>query len=131
MEEIEKQTTDISEKDLLEKAEELINLNKLDKAQEILNSVKENSGRKFFVQSELYKSRKWYNEQHNLLQAACKAEPENEDYKKALSELEEFSKTKKYKKAVKKRQMGSFKERVKDGCSKGCNACCDGACAGC
>lgn len=117
--------------DKLVKAEELINSGNLDGAQEILNSVKENSGRKFFVQSELYKSRKWYNEQHKLLKDACNAEPENQEYKKALSELEEFSKTKVYKKAVKKRQMGSFKERVKDGCFKGCNACCDGACAGC
>ena len=110
-------------------AEELIARGELDEAQSILNKINEKSGRKFFVLSKLYKARKWYNEQRKVLQAAVELEPDNEKYKKELAEIEEFSKTKEYKKAVKKQQMGSFKSRVKEGCN--IYSVCNGCCAGC
>lgn len=112
---------------LLNRAEDLIANGDLVAAQSVLDGIEEKSGRKYFVQGKLFESKKWYNEQRKQLKAAVKKEPENEEYKKELAELEEFGKTaefKKYRREESGRQMG-------DCCITGCMACGDGCVGGC
>ena len=106
-------------------AEELISLGSLDKAQTVLDKIKENSGRKYYLQSRIYKEKFWYNEQRKQLKKAVKADPDNEEYKKELAELEEFAKTKEYKSAVRKKQMGDIGGVCAEGCAE---ICCEGFC---
>ena len=94
--------------ELLEKAEKYIERGKLDEAQKVLNTIKEDSGRKRYLQSRIYKEKCWYNEQRKQLKKAVKAEPDNEVYKNELDELIKFSKTPEYKSTVKHPQMGDM-----------------------
>ena len=87
--------------DPLDRAEKYIECGKLYEAQDVLKTVKKNSGRKHYLQSKIYKEKRWYNEQRKQLKAAVKAEPDNEVYKKELDELLEFSKTSEYKSTIK------------------------------
>ena len=114
----------------LEKAEYYIAWKRLDEAQSILDSVPEKSGRKYYIQSRLYKERKWYNEQRKQLKKAVKADPDNEDYKKELAELENSDEMKQYKrgmKALHKNQMGDTGNMCAEACGE---ICCYGLCAG-
>lgn len=121
----------VSEKPPLEMAEDYIAWGELEKAQEILNTVKEKSGKKFYLQSRIYKARCWYSEQRKQLKQAVKAEPDNEEYKKQLAELEEFSKTPEYKSTVRKRQMGQAGSVCAEGGAECCCMCiCEGICEG-
>lgn len=121
----------IPEKQPLDMAEDYIGWGELEKAQEILNSVKENSGKKYYLQSRLYKAKLWYGEQRKMLKKAVKSESGNEDYKKELQELEEFSKTKEYKSAVRKHQMGEVGSVCAEGGAECCCLCiCEGICEG-
>lgn len=121
----------ISDKPPLEMAEDYISWGELEKAQEILNTVKENSGKKYYLQSRIYKERKWYNEQRKQLKKAVKAAPDNEEYKKELAELEEFSKTPEYKSTVRKHQMGEAGGVCAEGCTECfCMCLCEGICEG-
>lgn len=79
-----------AEKDPLDKVEEYIEQKDFYSAQNLLDMTDEKSGKKFYLQSLIYKEKKWYNEQRKQLKKAVKAEPDNEDYKKELKELEEF-----------------------------------------
>lgn len=121
------------ETDKLSRAEELIESGELDEAQKLIFEVTEKSGRKYFVQSKLFKAKGWYNEQRKQLKLALKAEPENEEYRKAMDELEEFRRSEEYKTA--KKQMGG-----KSGFGEACCMCsgeicltglCDLICNGC
>ena len=121
----------ISEKSPLEMAEDYIAWGELDKAQEILNTVKEKSGKKYYLQSRIYKARCWYSEQRKQLKQAVKAESDNEEYKKELAELEEFSKTPEYKSTVRKRQLGEAGGICAEGGAECCCLCiCEGICEG-
>ncbi len=110
----------------LEQAEYYIAWKRLDEAQDLLYKVHTKSGRKYYLQSLIYKERKWYNEQRRWLKKAVKEEPDREDYQKELAELEEFAKTKEYKKAVRKHQMGEAGNVCGEAC---CEGCCYGVCA--
>ncbi len=121
----------ISEKEPLEMAEDYIDWGDLAKAQEILDTVSEKSGKKYYLQSRIYKAKFWYNEQRKALKAAVKADPENEEYKKELDELKKFSKTSEYKSTVRKQQMGQAGGVCAEGCSECCCMCiCEGICEG-
>lgn len=121
----------IIDKSPLEMAEDYIAWGEIEKAQEILNTVRENSGKKYYLQSRIYKAKFWYNEQRKQLKKAVKAEPDNEDYKKELAELEEFSKTPEYKSTVRKHQMGEAGGVCAECCAEGCCMCiCEGICEG-
>lgn len=122
-EEAEEEKSELTDEEYFGRAEEHLKAGQTELAQKALNCIIEESGRKYFLQSEIYRQKKWYNEQHKQLKAAVKAEPDNEEYKKALDELNEFKKTgeyKQYKKAHAKREMGNA-------CGEGCAECC---CAG-
>lgn len=117
----------LSDWDKLTRAEQLIESGDLDEAQKLIDAVQLKIGRKYFVQSKLFKAKGWYNEQRKQLQKSLKAEPENEEYKKALEELEEFRKSDEYKQ-MKTVQMGN-----KDGFAEcclltSCECCASGLC---
>lgn len=119
------------EKEPLEMAEDYISWGELEKAQEILNTVKEKSGKKFYLQSRIYKIKRWYNEQRKQLKKAIKEEPDNEEYKKELAELDEFSKTSEYKSTIRKHQMGEAGGVCAECCAEGfCYCLCDSICEG-
>ncbi|MDE6441776.1 MAG: hypothetical protein K2L12_03370 [Clostridia bacterium] len=112
----------------LQRAELHIQLGEFNLAEKALKNVKENSGKKYFLQSKVYKSKCWYLEQRKQLKKAVKAEPGNVEYKKELEELEAFRKTKEYKKT---KQMGStdIGSICCDACGEGCIiCCCEGTC---
>ena len=109
----------------LEQAEYYIAWKRLDEAQDLLYKVHTKSGKKYYLQSLIYKERKWYGEQRKYLKKAVKEEPDREDYKKELQELEEFTKTKDYKKAVRKHQIGEAGGVCAEAC---CEGCCYGIC---
>ena len=120
----------------LEQAEYYIAWKRLDEAQDLLYKVRNKSGRKYYLQSLIYKERKWYNEQRKYLKKAIKEEPDNEDYKKELAELEEFAKTKEYKSATRKRQMADTGNVCAEVCCEGCmygvcSCICEGIGNGC
>ena len=124
--------------DSLAKAEKYIELGDLFSAQQILSNIEEDSGRKHYLQSRIYKEEHWYNEQRKQLKAAIKAEPDNEVYKKELDELMAFRKTAEYKNTLqrpKKGQMGNSGEMFECFCEVcaycGCEAICSGICDGC
>ena len=104
----------------LDEAEKYIEHGKLDEAQKVLNTIKEDSGRKYYLRSRIYKNKCWYNEQRKQLKRAVKAEPDNEIYKKELEELMEFRKTSEYKSTVKHPQMGDTVSCCLESC---CNIC--------
>lgn len=113
-----------TDEELLSEAEELINKGDLCGARTALNAVKEQSGRKYFIESKFYKNKGWYNEQRKCLKKALKAEPENEEYKKSMEELERFRKTAEYKRM--RKQMG-VRNGFTDVCGEGCAECfCEG-----
>lgn len=121
----------ISDKPPLEMAEDYIAWGEFDKAQEILSTLKEKSGKKFYLQSKIFKAKRWYSEQRKQLKQAVKAEPDNEEYKKELEELEEFSKTSEYKSTVRKYQMGQAGSACAEGGAECCCMCiCEGICEG-
>ena len=106
--------------------EKAIELSEIKLAQDELDSIEEDGGKKRYLQSRIFKAKKWYNEQRKQLKSAIELDPENEQYKQELSELEQFSKTKEYKRAVRKRQMGKVGSFCRNGCL-GCLACiCEG-----
>ncbi len=88
----------MEERKPLEKVEDYIAQGDLYSAQNLLNMIDEESGKKQYLQSRVYKEKRWYNEQRKSLKAAVRAEPQNREYKKELTELLEFSKTSEYKK---------------------------------
>ena len=118
--------------DPLDRAEELIDKGDLYSAQHILSSVKEDSGRKHYLQSRIYKSECWYNEQRKQLKKAIKAEPDNETYKIELDELMEFRKSAEYQSTVKRPkrvQMGKTDSMWAECCGELCCYCiCEGIC---
>ena len=124
--------------DPLDKAEKYIEQGNIYDAQILLNAIEENSGRKHYLQSRIYKVQCWYNEQRKQLKAAIKAEPDNELYKKELEELNEFRKTAEYRQTrrrPKMGQMGKTDEMFECCCEAcaycGCEAICSGICDGC
>lgn len=123
-------------KEPIEVAEYYISWGRLDDAQTELNKVRGRSGKKYYLQSRIYKGRRWYNEQRKQLKKAVKEEPDNEGYKKELAELEEFAKTKEYKSAVRKQQMGNAGSICAEACCEGlcygaCTCICEGIGNGC
>lgn len=108
-----------SDEELLAEAEKYIEEGQTDLAQYTLKRVKEDSGKKHFLQSKIYQQKQWYNEQRKELKAAIKAEPDNEEYKTELAELKKSFNYKQEKAQIKEQQMGNI-----------CNACCSG-CNGC
>lgn len=121
--ELEEKNT-LTDEDYLQRAEHCLELGYVNSADDALRNVKENCGRKYFLQSRVYKAKRWYSEQRKQLKKAIKAEPQNEVYKKELEELEAFRKTKEYKKT--KRQMGGVD--VGGMCAEGCIECCGYLC---
>ena len=106
--------------DPLDRVEKLIEKGDFYSAQHVLSGIEEDSGRKHYLQSRIYKSECWYNEQRKQLKRAVKAEPDNEIYKKELEELMEFRKTSEYKSTVKHPQMGDTVSCCLESC---CNIC--------
>ena len=129
---------ELSPDELLDKAEEYLAHGDQYRAQVTLNKVEKDCGRKFYIQSRIYKKRRWYNEQRKQLKAAVKAEPDNELYKKELEELNAFRKTTEYKNTVQhplKGQMGHTDGKWAECCAEVCGyfvceAICEGICNG-
>ena len=123
--------------DPLDRAEKYIEQGDFFEAQNALLGL-EDSGRKHYLQSRIYKNRCWYNEQRKELKAAIKAEPDNETYKKELDELLKFRKTAGYKNTVQrpqKGQMGGTDGKWAECCTETCAYCvceaiCEGICNG-
>ncbi len=115
MEENEKQSDD----ELLNSAEKYIRENQTDLAQYTLNCVKEDSGKKHFLQSKIYQQKSWYNEQCKELKAAIKAEPDNREYKTELAELKKSFNYKQDKAESRGMQMGN----ICGSCFNGCGGC--------
>lgn len=123
----------VTDEDNFERVEEYLRLYEPESAQAYLNCVKEKSAKKHYLQSKIYKQKKWYNEQRKQLKAAIRLDPENEEYKRELDELEEFRRSGEYKKCrnlERKSQMGSgFGECCAECCCAGaCECCAQGAC---
>ena len=118
--------------DPLDRVEKLIDEGDLYSAQHILSNIQEDSGRKHYLQSKIYKSECWYNEQRKQLKKAIKAEPDNEIYKKELDELMEFRKTAEYQNTVKRpkrAQLGKTDSLWAECCGEACCYCvCEGTC---
>lgn len=107
----------------LEVAEYYIAWKRIDEAQRVLDTIPERSGKKFYLQSRIYKERKWYSEQRKQLKKAIKAKPDNEQYKNELAEVEKLKNSPEYKsgmKALRKNQMGD----AGGVCAEGCCECC-------
>ena len=121
----------IQGKEPLEIAEYYISWKRLEEAQRILDKIPEKSGKKFYLQSLIYKEKKWYNEQRKQLKKAVKAEPDNEDYKKELKELEEFKNTPEYRSVIKNQRMNEMGNVCAEGGAECCCMCiCQGICEG-
>lgn len=104
-----------SAEELLVTAEKYIQESQTDLAQYTLNCVKEDSGKKHFLQSKIYQQKKWYNEQRKELKAAIKAEPDNQEYKTELAELKKSFNYKQDKTETREMQIGKM-----------CSVCGDG-----
>lgn len=131
-----KENESLTDEQKLAKAEELIERKELDKAQEVLDEIDEESGRKCYLQSLIYKEKFWYNEQRKMLKKAIKAEPDNPEYRQALEDLNAFRKTKEYRQSkANKRQMGDTDEMTELCCQCGGECCgtllCQAICEGC
>lgn len=104
--------------------EKLLEEERFYEAQDALNEIKkkDRDARWHFLQGKLYLAKKWYSEARKQLRlAVMKAEPEHEaEYKAALQDLEEFSKTPEYKEYKEKR----FAQNCTEGCCAGCMAWC-------
>ena len=143
MEEREEEKVEAEEElpsDPLDRAEKYIEQDKIYDAQLLLNEIKEDSGRKHYLQSRIYKVQCWYNEQRKQLKAAIKAEPDNELYKKELEELNEFRKTAEYRQTKRRHKMGQMGNTDRIGfceacaycgCEAICSGICDAICDGC
>ena len=120
--------------DALDRAEQLIEQGDNYSAQQILSNIEEESGRKCYLQSRIYKSECWYNEQRKQLKKAVKLEPDNQLYQKELDELTEFRKTAEYKDTLqrpKRAQMGMTDMTWTDCCAEFfCYCLCEGICEG-
>ena len=114
------ETTEIkTDEELFAETEKYILENQTDLAQYTLNCVKEDSGKKHYLQSKIYHRKRWYNEQRKELKRAIKAEPDNQEYKTELSALKKSFDYKQSKAEVREMQMGS----VCDSCWLGCSNC--------
>ena len=123
----------LTDKERLDRARLLIRRGELDEAQKMLDAVKEKSGKKYFIQSKLFEKKGWLNEQRKQLQAAVKADPDNEEYRAKLAELEELRKNHGYKTV--KGQMGDKDGFMEACCLCSCEVCgsglCESICDGC
>ena len=133
MEEDNIENTEEKPSDPLERAEKLIEQGDNYSAQHILSNT-EDCGRKHYLQSKIYKTECWYNEQRKQLKKAVKAEPDNELYKNELEALMEFRKTAEYQNTVKRpkrAQMGKTDSTWVDCCGEMfCYCLCEGICEG-
>ncbi|MDE6441777.1 MAG: hypothetical protein K2L12_03375 [Clostridia bacterium] len=107
----------------LEKAERMIERKDLEEAQKVLDAVKEKSGRKYYLQGKLFQNKKWTNEARKMFKYAIQSEPENEDYKKALEELETLVEQEKSRLYKNKKQIG-FMPNLSDDEKEWCGECC-------
>lgn len=108
-----------SDEQLLSEAERYIEEGQTDLAQYTLKRVKENSGKKHFLQSKTYQQKQWYNEQYKELKAAIKAEPNNHEYKIELSALKKSFDYKQSKAEIREMQMG----KICNSCWLDCSNC--------
>ena len=124
----------MDEHESLNKAEELIDSGEIEEAQKTLDAVKEKSGRKYYLQGKLFIAKNWYTEARKQFKKAVKAEPDNEQYNKALEDLEAFCKSEEGKQ-MKTVQMGN-KDGLAECCILGCcevcgTGICEAICDGC
>ncbi len=118
----------LSYDEILDVAEELIDKGDLHEAKAALDAAAEESGRKYFIKSKFYKNKGWYNEERKCLKKALKAEPLNQDYLKAMEDLERFRKSDEYKQY--RKQMG-WSDALGEGLAECCCYCvCTGICEG-
>ena len=110
-----------------------IDWKRIDEAQRVLDTVPERSAKKFYLQSRIYKERKSYGEQRKYLKKAVKADPQNEQYKKELAELEKFKKSPDYKSSIEafKGNRTSGGNQMGEATGSVCaEVCCEGCCYG-
>ncbi|HEY8423368.1 MAG TPA: hypothetical protein VIL23_01235 [Clostridia bacterium] len=70
--------------------DQMIKDGKIDQAQIELDKISERNARWHFLQSIIYYKKGWYDESRAQLKLALNLEPDNEQYKTALSRLEQF-----------------------------------------
>lgn len=125
----------LSDDELISRAESLIEGGDTEGAQKALDEVRERGGKWCYLQSVVFYRKKWINESRKQLEIAIRLEPENEEYKKALKELEDFRNSdefKKIKREKRKEQMGGMSEACLIGCCECCGTgACDAICNGC
>lgn len=132
----EPESSTLTDEDYYARVDEHLKLWQNNLAQEDLDCVKEKNGKRHYYQSKIYKQKQWYNEQYKELKAALKIEPDNEEYNKAMQELEEFRKSgqyKEYKKQKRDGQMGGvcFEVCGECCCTVACECLCEGLAGGC
>lgn len=119
----------MDEKESLNRVEELIESGELEEAQKLLDSVEQKNGRKYYLQGKLFMAKNWYAEAYKQYKRAVKEEPENEQYRAAFDDLENFRKSEEYKQQQKS-QMGGAEVCALgfcECCGSGlCQAICDG-----
>ena len=126
----------MEEDERLQKVEDYIANGDFYSAQYLLNMIDEESGKKCYLQSLVYKEKCWYNEQRKMLKKAIKAEPNNPEYRQALDDLDAFRKTKEYRQSlIQKPQMGDTDGMADLCCQCGGECCgtllCQAICEGC
>lgn len=127
--------------DPFREVKELLESGDIDGAQLRLDEFEERGAEWHYMQSVIYRKRNWFSLSKSSLTRALGFDPENEEYKRALEELENMAESgkKSRKKKKRTRAMGgenSFCNACAEGgcecCAMvGCELCCQAACDGC
>ena len=121
------------------KVKELLERGDLNGAQELLDKFDERGGEWHYMQSCIYRKRNWFSSSKQSLERALSFEPENEEYQRALEELENMAqggkKSRKKKKTPQAMGGQSFWDAcIGGGCEccamVGCELCCQAICDG-
>ena len=99
-----------NEDDAFRKVIELIECGNLKGAQAQLDWFFERGARWFYLQAIVYRRQNWLMDCKQSLEKAVSLEPENEEYKKALEELDAMAKSGTKFRKKKKRSMGGFSD---------------------
>ena len=121
------------------KVKELLEQGDFNGAQELLDGFDERGGEWHYIQSRIYQKRNWFSLSKVSLERALSFEPENEEYQRALDELENMAQSGKKSRKKKKttRTMGGksvWDACIEGGCEcctmVGCELCCEAICDG-
>ena len=121
-------TENLTDEQKLDRAEKEIAEGYHELAQAVLNLVHTKSARKYYLQSEIYGRKQWFNEQLKQVKLAVKLEPDNETYTAKLAELNALKKQVKFTNKIKQKQMdggASVDGKTVNGCCEICGLICE------